>query len=148
MAQAQNSTSTTSNSSQRKQSGTFSPRTQKPFAGTSPSVAGKQSRQEKRRRWAKKQKPLAKPVTPRGPEKEYLCTCHNEPARKPKAAQKEISKDPESGKMKEITKGLGHWHCATTGKSTKVTPRKAEPKTAVVTNDEPIFPVEVAIAQA
>jgi hypothetical protein len=93
-------------------------------------ISGKgESRNEKRRRWAKKNKPQQKSLAPRkGPEKEYLCACHSEPARKPVTGMKEVSKDFDSGKMKENSKGLGKWRCTTSGKITKVTPRKPAPK--------------------
>lgn len=58
-----------------------------------------------------------------------MCVCHGEVARKPKAGQKEVAKDPESGKMKDTTKGLGHWRCSVTNKGAKVTPRTPELKT-------------------
>jgi hypothetical protein len=91
-----------------------------------------ESRNAKRARWAKRSRPVAKPVVHRGPEKEYLCECHNEPARKTRAGTKETVKDHDSGKMKETPKGLGKWKCATTGKTTKVTPRKPQPKVVTV----------------
>ena len=34
--------------------------------------------------------------------------------------------DPESKKIKEVPKGLGHWTCSC-GKKCKVTPRKVQP---------------------
>ena len=89
------------------------------------------SRNAKRARWAKKSKPVAKLSIKRGPEKEYLCECHSEPARKPKAGMKESVKDAETGKVKDKPKGLGKWRCATTGKIAKVTPRKPAPKEIV-----------------
>lgn len=88
-----------------------------------------QSRNEKRARWAKKNKPTAKrPAAPRGPVKEYLCDCHGEPARKPRAGTKVAVQDPESKKMKDKFLGLGKWRCATTGKRCKVTPQAPKPK--------------------
>ena len=106
-----------------------------------------QTREEKRKRWAKKNRPVAKKpaAAPRGPVNEYISACCSVPARKPKAGAKEVQKDPESGKMKEKSKGLGHWRCGQCGKSTKVTPRKPEPKT-LVTNI-PVAP-EGAVAKA
>lgn len=89
------------------------------------------TRKEKRRRWAKKSKPVAKAVAPKPNVKEYVCVCHGEAARKPKAGQKEVAKDPESGKLKDTTKGLGHWRCSVTNKGTKVTPRAPQPKVVV-----------------
>lgn len=66
-----------------------------------------------------------------------MCVCHGEVARKPKAGQKEVAKDPESGKLKDTTKGLGHWRCSVTNKGAKVSPRAPQPKVVVVsvTND-------------
>lgn len=112
----------------KKQNGRFSKSTGKPTGGTSNS----QSRNAKRARWAKKNKPVAKPRVQKGPEKEYVCACHGEPARKPRAGQKDVIKDPESGKMKDKPKGLGHWRCSVTNKSAKVSPRKPAPKEAPV----------------
>jgi hypothetical protein len=89
------------------------------------------TRKEKRRRWAKKSKPVAKAIAPKLNVKEYVCVCHGEAARKPKAGQKEVAKDPESGKLKDTTKGLGHWRCSVTNKGTKVTPRAPQPKVVV-----------------
>ncbi len=91
-----------------------------------------QSRNAKRARWAKKSRPVAKPSIQRGPEFEYLCTCHNEAARKPRAGQKDVVKDPESGKLKDKPKGLGKWRCAVTNKIAKVSPRKPAPKVVKV----------------
>jgi succinate dehydrogenase/fumarate reductase-like Fe-S protein len=44
------------------------------------------------------------------------------------AGQKEMTKDAETGKMKDKPKGLGKWRCTACGKVAKVTPRKPEPK--------------------
>lgn len=84
----------------------------------------KQTRDEKRKRWAKRHKVVTKPVVKRGPVKEYITACCSLPGIKPRAAQKDMAKDPESGKMKETVKGLGHWRCSGCGKLAKVTPRK------------------------
>lgn len=126
---------------QRQQKEPSRVRTGQPTKGISPSQgirpsqtpAHKENRNAKRARWAKKSKPVVKPVAPRkGPEKEYISACCSVPARKPRAGQKESSKDPESGKLKTIPKGLGHWRCGGCGKATKVTPRKPQ-GTEVVT---------------
>lgn len=100
-------------------------------SGSAQQKPSEPSRNAKRARWAKKSKPVAKPSIKRGPEKEYLCECHSEPARKPKAGMKESVKDAETGKVKDKPKGLGKWRCATTGKIAKVTPRKPAPKEIV-----------------
>jgi hypothetical protein len=89
-----------------------------------------QTRNEKRARWAKKNRPVAKPAVKLGPVKEYLCECHGEPARKPKAGTKVAMQDPESKKMKDKSLGLGKWRCATTGKVTKVSPQTPKAKVA------------------
>jgi hypothetical protein len=47
---------------------------------------------------------------------------------------KEAVKDPESGKMKDKVKGLGHWRCSGCRKVCKVTPRKP----VVVTAASPV----------
>ena len=87
-----------------------------------------QTRNEKRARWAKRNRPVPKPVIKRGPIHEYACTCHGEPATKPSAGMKEVVKDHDSGKMKDTTKGLGKWRCSVTRKVCKVTVRKPQPK--------------------
>ena len=89
----------------------------------------KQSRDEKRKNWAKKSKPVAKPIAPRRENAyEYISACCSVPARKPRAGMKESVKDPETGKTKDKPKGLGKWRCTACGKIAKVTPRKPEPK--------------------
>jgi hypothetical protein len=61
------------------------------------------------------------------PAREYISACCNAPAHKPKAGQKEVAKDAETGKMKSGSKGLGHWRCGC-GKACKVTVGKPEAK--------------------
>jgi len=90
-----------------------------------------ETRNSKRARWAKKAKPVAKPVVVRGPVHEYISACCSAPSRKPRAGMKETVKDPESGKMKDKPKGLGHWRCTACGKVAKVTPCKPAPKEIV-----------------
>lgn len=87
-----------------------------------------ESRNAKRARWAKKMRPQQKPVVHKSPEHEYISACCLVPARKPRAGAKEAAKDPESGRIKDKVKGLGHWRCGQCGKVCKVTPRKPEPK--------------------
>ena len=113
---------------------------QKPSEGT---------RDEKRKRWAKKSKPVARPVAVkvfRGPTNEYISACCSAPAQKPRAGMKETAKDPESGKMKEKPKGLGKWRCSQCKKVAKVTPRKPAPKEIVNAvrsiNSASVVPVE------
>jgi hypothetical protein len=87
-----------------------------------------QSRNEKRARWAKRSKPVARPVAvKRGPVKSYTSVCCSLPASKPTAGQKEMAKDAETGKMKGQVKGLGHWRCSGCRKACKVTPQKPAP---------------------
>ena|ERR1700675_1236790 len=74
----------------------------------------KRSRDQKRKLWAKKSRPAAKPLA--APEKSYTSKCCVLPARKPKAGLAEVGKNPESGKMVSITKGLGKWRCSGCGK--------------------------------
>lgn len=77
----------------------------------------------------KSQKKNLKPVvTPKGPVKEYISGCCSISASKPRTGRKEAVSDPESKKMKEASKGLGHWRCSGCGKSCKVTPRMPVPK--------------------
>jgi len=91
----------------------------------------KRSREDKRKAWAKKAKPVAKTLPPVGPVREYLSVCCNSTARKPKAGQKEVAKDPESGKMKSASKGLGHWRCSACAKACKVTVHQPAEKVEV-----------------
>ena len=97
-------------------------------SGSAQQKPSDETRNSKRARWAKKSKPVAKPLVRKGPEKEYISTCCSVPARKPKAGMKEMVKDAESGKTKDKAKGLGKWRCSGCGKIAKVTPRKPEPK--------------------
>lgn len=129
--QSNQSTNTTKNSSsnpkQNRRANAPSSAKTKPHTGAISKSS--QSRAEKRRRWAKQSKPVAKlNLAPKAPAKEYVCVCHGEVARKPKAGQKEVAKDPDSGKMKDTAKGLGHWRCSVTNKGAKVTPRAPQPK--------------------
>lgn len=90
----------------------------------------KNSRNSKygKKRNQKNNKPL---VALRGPVKEYVSSCCSALASKPRAGRKELAQDPESKKMKDVTKGLGHWRCTTCGKPTKVTPRVPLPKEVI-----------------
>ena len=104
-------------------------KTVKPTAPKSSGSAQKphqETRNEKRARWAKKAKPVAKPVLQRGPVHEYISACCSAPSRKPRAGMKESVKDPETGKTKDKPKGLGHWTCPVCHKKCKVTPRKPQ----------------------
>ena len=83
------------------------------------------SRNAKRARWAKKSKPVAKPSVRRGPVKSYTSVCCSLPASKPRAGQKEMAKDAETGKTKEVAKGLGKWRCSGCRKVCKVRPGPA-----------------------
>ena len=67
----------------------------------------------------------------RGPVREYITACCSAPGKKPRAFQKEIGKDPETGKMKDLVKGLGKWRCSACGKIAKVTPRAPQGKELV-----------------
>jgi len=87
------------------------------------------SRNEKRARWAKRSKPVAKPAAPRRENVyEYISACCSLPARKPRAGMKESVKNAETGKFKDEPKGLGKWRCTGCGKAARVTPRKPAPK--------------------
>ena len=80
-----------------------------------------QSRNAKRARWAKSNRPKAKPVVQNVPTREYISVCCKVQARKPAAGQKEMHKDAETGKSKNVPKGLGKWRCGQCGKPCKVT---------------------------
>ena len=105
-------------------------KTVKPTAPKSSGSAQKphqETRNEKRARWAKKAKPVAKPVLQRGPVHEYISACCTAPATKPPCGTKVASIDPETGKpaKKDKTTGLGHFRCSQCRKACKVTPRKS-----------------------
>ena len=99
----------------------------RPNGNTRPTSGNGQSRNAKRARWAKKSKPVAKPVVRRENTYEYISACCTLPARKPRAGEKEMQKNAETGKFKEQPKGLGHWRCSGCGKAAKVSPRKPQP---------------------
>ena len=96
-------------------------------SNTRPTSGNGQSRNAKRARWAKKSKPVAKPIVRRENAYEYISACCSLPARKPRAGEKEMQKDAETGKFRDKPKGLGHWRCSGCGKASKVSPRKPQP---------------------
>ena len=106
--------------------------------GTSPSLRStrdsktspkpQQSREQKRKNWAKRSKPVAKPSVRVGPVKVYTSVCCSLPAQKPRAGAVDAVKDPETGKTKDKPKGLGHWHCSGCHRACKVTVGKPEAK--------------------
>lgn len=128
MAQAQNSTNTQSNSQKTNSKNHFKqknvPSGVKQQKATQPTSPNKQTRNEKRKRWAKKHKPTPKPVVKLGPVNEYVTKCCGALGRKPNAGEKAMDKNPESGKLEKSSKGLGKWRCTVCGKSAKVSPRK------------------------
>ena len=87
-----------------------------------------QNREQKRKNWAKRSKPVAKPSVRVGPVKVYTSVCCSLPAQKPRAGAVDAVKDPETGKTKDKPKGLGHWHCSGCHKACKVTVGKPEAK--------------------
>jgi hypothetical protein len=89
------------------------------------------SREDKRKAWAKKARPVAKPSVRVAPSKAYTSVCCSAPATKPAAGQKTAVRNPETGKTKSEPKGLGHWRCSACGKATKVTVSKAEKEAPV-----------------
>jgi hypothetical protein len=134
MAYNQKSASSTSgsqNPSTSKQNSKSNSQSRKPFNTSHTSGGKKESRDAKRKRWAKRAKPVAKPVALRLPVNEYISVCCNAPSRKPVAGQRESVKDPDSGKMKSQAKGLGKWRCTGCGKVAKVRPQKPAPKQVV-----------------
>jgi hypothetical protein len=88
---------------------------QKPSEGT---------REEKRKRWAKKAVPKQKPPVQRGPIKNYTSVCCFLPANKPRAGMKVASIDAETGRpaKKEKSTGLGKWRCSGCHRVCKVHP--------------------------
>jgi hypothetical protein len=111
-----------------------------------PSVKNASSRNEKRARWAKSNRPKAKPSIKSPNVKEYISLCCSAPSHKPKAGQKETAKDPDSGKMKTAPKGLGHWRCGQCGKVCKVSAQKPVPREAKNSPAMPQFNVEGCIS--
>jgi hypothetical protein len=110
-------------------------KTAKPIVKKSSGSAQKpntETRDQKRKRWAKTAKPVAKPVVKRGPVHEYFSTCCSLPAQKPVAGEKVTEKDPESGKMKTQPKGLGKWRCSGCKKICKVSRKAPAPKVVTV----------------
>jgi len=85
-----------------------------------------QSREQKRKNWAKRSKPVAKPSVRVAPAKVYTSACCQAPATKPKAGAQEMQRDPESGKSKSQSKGLGKWRCSQCGKTCIVSCKKKE----------------------
>ena len=108
-------------------------RTNRTTSGTSTSRDQKpqQSREQKRKNWAKRSKPVAKPSVRVAPAKVYTSACCQAPATKPKAGQKEVAKDAETGKMKSGSKGLGKWRCSACSKVCRVAVHKPAPKEIV-----------------
>ena len=105
-------------------------RTNRTTSGTSTSRDQKpqQSREQKRKNWAKRSKPVAKPSVRVGSVKAYTSVCCSLPAQKPRAGAVDAVKDPETGKTKDKPKGLGHWHCSGCHRACKVTVGKPEAK--------------------
>jgi len=99
-----------------------------------------ESRNAKRTRWAKKSRPVAKSITKKIVY-EYISKCCGMPASKPRCGTKEVVKDPDSGKMKDKAKGLGHWRCSGCKKVCSVIPRKPVVKEVV----SPASPVGATI---
>jgi len=71
----------------------------------------------------------------RGPEFEYVSACCKARALKPRCGQRVQLKDPESGKMKDGYKGLGHWKCPNCRRGCKVSPQKPKEVTVANTGD-------------
>jgi hypothetical protein len=119
-------------------------KTAKPTAKKSSASAQKPkegTRDEKRKRWAKKAKPIAKPPVRRGPVNEYISVCCSAPAQKPPCGTKVASLDPETGRpaKSDKTTGLGHFRCSQCRKACKVKPqapkaKEAAPRAAVLTD--------------
>jgi hypothetical protein len=86
---------------------------QKYTKASSPSNTGgqKETRNAKRKRWAKKNGVKPKATPNHAPVKSYTSKCCNAPATKPPAGQKSMEKNPESGKVEKSSKGLGSWRC-------------------------------------
>ena len=95
------------------------------------------SKHKQRRKGQRTQKQSQKRTTSvprRGPVFLYVSSCCSLPARKPIAAVKVFTLNPDSGKSKETPKGLGHWKCSGCGKSCKVT--RTRPTLETVTPTE------------
>ena len=113
-------------------------RTSTPTAPSSPSKAGSghrnfkvKSKHKQRRKGQRTQKQSQKSTTSvprRGPVFLYVSSCCSLPARKPIAAVKVFTLNPDSGKSKETPKGLGKWRCTGCNKRCIVTRTKTEVK--------------------
>jgi len=134
----------------KKQNKSSAGKTAKPIAPKSSASSAQKPQQEtrnaKRARWAKKSKPVAKAPVNRGPVREYISVCCNVGATKPRAGAKEAAKDPETGKVKDKSKGLGHWRCTGCRKACKVTPRKPESKVMDIAKTALLIATEVPVA--
>jgi len=137
----------------KKQNKSSAGKTAKPIAPKSSESSAQKPQQEtrnaKRARWAKKSKPVAKAPVNRGPVREYISVCCNVGATKPRAGAKEAAKDPETGKVKDKSKGLGHWRCTGCRKACKVKSQAPAPKSVVIASVPLFVPnqsVEVTVA--
>ena len=91
------------------------------------------TREEKRKRWAKKAVPKQRPVAPRRENAyEYISVCCGVVANKPRCGMKVASVDPETGRpaKKEKSTGLGHFRCSQCRKACKVKTQAPTSKTA------------------
>ena len=111
-------------------------KTAKPTVQKSSSSAQKANegtREEKRKRWAKKAVPKQKPVAPRRENAyEYISACCSVVANKPRCGMKVASVDPETGRpaKKEKSTGLGKFRCSQCRKVCKVKPQAPTAKVA------------------
>lgn len=136
MEQELNSTNTPLNSEKSPKPSAPSPEKKEQRTQPNSNTTGqkKESRNQKRKRWVKQNKPkqAPKPSVRSTPTKEYVSQCCSVQARKPRAGTKVMAQDADSGKTKSEPKGLGKWKCSACGKKCSVSVRK--PETTLVTN--------------
>lgn len=92
---------------------------------TKPTSNKTQPRSNGKSRYAQKKNRNGNPAPRKtGPKNTYLSSCCNVPARKPKAAEKQIVVDPETKRTKNVPRGLGKWRCTGCSKVCSVRPVK------------------------
>lgn len=74
-----------------------------------------------------------------GPVFEYVSQCCGTIARKPRCGQLEAVVNPETKKIKDVPRGLGHFRCNGCGKGCKVNRRKPQPVEVVVATENSVL---------
>lgn len=116
-----------------------SPKTRPNTSSSSPAAKyqGKGGQKQKNTKYGKKHhKPAPKPVVKRGPINEYVSVCCSLPAEKP-ACGSTLATQTEGKKVTKVVRGLGHFRCTGCRKGCKVTARKPQTKTEIITVTPP-----------